>query len=125
MTLIYVTVYFLISYEGIECFNSVYMDIVCHTEGIWRWPDGSLMVMPSDTWGVWYEGQPDDFKGAEDCLVMTNYMYWDTRQRILDFYVWRDYGCNFNPANEIQGYVCESKFAHLMPCKAERQYLTV
>ena len=78
-------------------------------EGVWRWVDGSIMAMPTDPWNAWDEGQPDDEKGAEDCVVMTNYMYWSIRKMILDSYVWRDFGCDVNPANEIQGFVCESK----------------
>ena len=77
-------------------------------EGIWKWSDGARMPLPSDPWHVWWEGEPDDDKGAEDCSVMTNYRFWHVHKLILDSYVWRDYNCHLNP-QEIQGYVCESK----------------
>lgn len=72
------------------------------------WSDGTKMPLPSDTWGHWDEGQPDDLDG-EDCSILTNYAFWEDMKTILDAYVWRDYTCKHNPINEIQGYVCESQ----------------
>ncbi len=72
------------------------------------WPDGSKIPLPADPCHEWFEGEPDDKQGLEDCSVMSNYRFWTNRKMILDNYVWRDYNCHFNP-QEIQGYTCESK----------------
>ena len=81
------------------------------TEGRWRWMDGSLMPLPTSAWSLWYPGQPDNTAAAEHCSVLTNYQYWTERKQILDSYAWVDLSCDFLTANEIQGYICESKLA--------------
>ncbi len=73
------------------------------------WLDNTRMVMPTSVWHKWFEGEPDDDKGREDCAVMSNYRFWSIRKLILPGYVWKDYNCHINP-QEIQGYVCESKY---------------
>ena len=79
------------------------------TKGSRKWADGSHMPVPPASWHAWDTGQPDNADSAEDCSVMTNYEYWAIFKQTLDRYVWRDYSCDYNPANEIQGYICESK----------------
>ena len=78
------------------------------SEGEWYWFDGTRTPMPNEDWNMWYDGQPDNDQGAENCMVMTNYRYWSVNKLILESYVWRDYSCFTNP-QEIQGYVCERK----------------
>ena len=83
-------------------------------EGRWRWSDGTAMPLPSEPWHAWDSGQPDN-AADDDCSVLTNYAFWAIRKLILDQYIWRDYACLHNPANEIQGYICEGEAHSLLP----------
>ena len=79
-------------------------------EGVWLWSDGTDVSLPTgNQWHGWYTGEPDNANSAEHCSVMTNYKFWELHKVILEQYYWRDYSCIFNPANEIQGFICESK----------------
>ena len=79
-------------------------------EGVWLWADGSLMGLPmTSSWHQWYPGEPDNAEQSENCAVMTNYVFWQQHKEVLSNYYWRDYSCHFNPANEIQGFICEGK----------------
>ena len=83
--------------------------IFVYIEGTWVWSDGTPVPLPGSPWHAWFDGEPDNQGGAEHCNVITNYMFWAIRKRLIDRYVWRDYSCRFNPSNEIQGYICERK----------------
>ena len=81
-------------------------------EAQWQWVDGTRMNTPADSWHFWYPGQPDNANDNEDCVIMTNYLFWKVRKKTIEDYLWLDYNCAINP-QEIQGYICESK--HMFP----------
>ncbi|XP_077061608.1 type-2 ice-structuring protein-like [Siphateles boraxobius] len=39
--------------------------LFCSQEGVWLWSDESKM-----NFQIWAPGQPDDFEGSEDCILM-------------------------------------------------------
>ena len=82
---------------------------------MWLWTDGTDVAMPSDTWNAWYEGEPDNAFGVENCMVMTNFKFWAERRLIMDDYYWKDYSCDINP-QEIQGYACERTPTIVLNC---------
>ncbi|KAL7855920.1 hypothetical protein AOLI_G00195240 [Acnodon oligacanthus] len=65
-----------------------------HTEGIWKWVDGSAL-----TTEFWWKGEPNDYRGNEDCAV-TGY----SGAASDGVSTWADYPCN-HPAVGI----CEKK----------------
>ena len=83
---------------------------LCLPESSWVWADDTVMPLPTAAWHEWFTGEPDNAASSEHCSVMTNYRFWELHKVILDAYFWRDYSCDFNPANEIQGYICERTY---------------
>ena len=83
------------------------MECTALSEGVWVLADGEFMPLPSAEWHQWFPGEPDNAFQSEHCAVMTNYAFWQLHKEILSDYYWRDYTCDFNPANEIQGFICE------------------
>lgn len=81
-----------------------------YVEDVWKWFDGELVSRSNDNdYSNWYEGQPDDAGGAEDCGIMTKYTFWATVKVPLSSYFWMDHSCSVN-AQEIQGYICERTY---------------
>lgn len=83
--------------------------IFCHfAEGKWRWEDGTDMPILSSPWHEWYEGEPDNKGGNENCLLLTNYLWWVPGVKpTIPRYAWVDYYCDILMGKEIQGYICE------------------
>ena len=89
----------------------LFINILFISEGVWLWQDGTEVAMPTDTWHAWYEGEPDNNQGVENCMVMTNFNFWSERKLMMDMAHWKDYNCDANP-QEINGFVCESMLAN-------------
>ncbi|KAL7841315.1 hypothetical protein SRHO_G00250060 [Serrasalmus rhombeus] len=53
-------------------------------EGVWKWVDNSTL-----TTEFWWKGEPNDYKGNEDCAV-TGYEYTGSER----LSTWADYPCN-------------------------------
>ncbi|KAL6467044.1 hypothetical protein MHYP_G00248480 [Metynnis hypsauchen] len=65
------------------------------TEGVWKWVDDSAL-----TTEFWFKGEPNDYRGKEDCAV-TGYQGAGS-ERVS---TWADYPCDY-PAVGI----CEKRF---------------
>ncbi|XP_036420096.1 C-type lectin domain family 4 member E-like [Colossoma macropomum] len=55
-----------------------------HTEGVWKWVDNSAL-----TTKFWFEGEPNDYEGIEDCAVSR---YKGAGSERVS--TWADYPCN-------------------------------
>ncbi|CAD5116857.1 DgyrCDS5699 [Dimorphilus gyrociliatus] len=88
-------------------------------EGKWKWEDGSSMPILSSPWHEWFEGEPDNKGGKENCLLLTNYLWWVPGVKpTIPRYAWVDYYCDINMEKEIQGFICERTLAcDSSPCK--------
>ncbi|XP_076874363.1 uncharacterized protein LOC143524018 [Brachyhypopomus gauderio] len=67
-------------------------------EGTWKWVDGT-----AQTTGYWLTSEPNDYKGAEDC-VMIGYQPVDERPVAGPLNTWNDYSCSARFVS-----ICEKK----------------
>ncbi|KAL6467003.1 hypothetical protein MHYP_G00248070 [Metynnis hypsauchen] len=65
------------------------------TEGVWKWVDNSALIIE-----FWFKGEPNDYKGKEDCAVTG---YKDAGSERVS--TWNDYPCDFPTVG-----ICEKRF---------------
>lgn len=66
-------------------------------EGKWQWITGEVAVVGQDSvYSNWYEGEPDNCCGGEDCAHISG-GHWGSK--------WNDNKCHFNLP-----YICEKSF---------------
>ena len=44
------------------------------------WADGEVLPLEIDAWNAWDVGEPNDENNGEDCMVITNYVFWSTQK---------------------------------------------